>query len=245
MKKILKMQILKLFYNGEYTGYNIIGSLLVFVYGWGYSAVFLENKTVTPQETMMRMVEYTFPALIIFTICLFGYTYVKEFQNKTIYYEKIHDMKVSQILLGRCIVPLMNSCIFCIVLLMCQITCGILYNYLSHDVGMMLLEKSFFSFIIVLHLNIIVGAYFFILPDILAGSIFSFILQWFVPSVLIPGITENRILFNSFCCNQFIFIWEGNSINSLLLKQIIVTFLAECITLYFIVYWYYRRKDWN
>ena len=44
MKKIIKIQIIKLFYNAEYLGYNLIGALLVILYGWGYSAAILENE---------------------------------------------------------------------------------------------------------------------------------------------------------------------------------------------------------
>lgn len=249
MRKILKIQILKLFHNIEYTGYSIIGSLLVLAYGWGYNAVFLENQTGSLQKTMIQILKHIFPALLMLTICLFCYTYVKEFQNKTIYYEKIHGMKIRQILLGRLIVPLMNSCIFCTMLFVVEIISGVLYHYLDYDFEMMLLEKTFFSFIIVLHLNIVVGAYFCVLQDVLTGSIFSFMLQWFIPSILISNLslefTDYKILFNSFCCTQFISIWESNNINSLLIKQIIFTSLVECIILYFIIYWYYQRKDWN
>lgn len=35
MKKIIKIQIIKLFYNAEYLGYNLIGALLVILYGGG------------------------------------------------------------------------------------------------------------------------------------------------------------------------------------------------------------------
>lgn len=249
MRKILKIQVLKLFHNAEYTSYNIIGSFLVFAYGWGYSAIFLENLTTNLKEMMIQVLKHGFPALIMLTICLFCYTYVKEFQNKTIYYEKIHGMKVRQILAGRFIVPLMNSCIFCIVLFISEIIPGILYHYLSYNFGIMLLEKTFFSFLIILHLNIVVGAYFCILQDVLTGSIFSFILQWFIPSILISNLplkfAKCKIFLNSFCCNQFISVWEDKDIHSLLIKQITFTSLIECIVLYFVVYWYYKRKDWN
>lgn len=88
MKKIIKIQIIKLFYNAEYLGYNLIGALLVILYGGGYSAVILENEMSKFQGALIHIIKYTFPALLILTICLYNYTYVKEFQNKTIYYEK-------------------------------------------------------------------------------------------------------------------------------------------------------------
>lgn len=249
MKKIIKTQIIKLFYNAEYLGYNLIGALLVILYGWGYSAVILENEMSKFQGTLLYMIKYTFPAILILTICLYNYTYVKEFQNKTIYYEKMHGIKLSHMLLGRFIIPLLNSCFFCFLLLVVQNISGIMYQYCDHDFEIMLLEKVFFSFVIVLHLNIVIGIYFFILPHILAGSALSFIVQWFLPTTLVPhlsiGTFDNKILINLFCCNQFISIWGENNIDSFCIKQIILSFFGECIMLFIIACCYYKRKGWN
>lgn len=249
MKTIIKTQIIKLFYNAEYLGYNLIGTLLVILYGWGYSAVILEKEMGNFQGVIIQIIKYTFPAILILTICLYNYTYVKEFQNKTIYYEKMHSIKLSHMILGRFIIPLLNSCFFCLLLLVVQNISGILYKYCDYDFEIMLLEKIIFSFIIVLHLNIVIGIYFFILPDILAGSILSFILQWIIPSTLIPhlsiGSFDNKILINFFCCNQFISLWGDNNINSLFIKQIIFCFLAECTILFITAYCYYKRKEWH
>lgn len=249
MKKIIKIQIIKLFYNAEYLGYNLIGALLVILYGWGYSAAILENEMNKFQGALIHIIKYAFPALLILTICLYNYTYVKEFQNKTIYYEKMHGVQLSHMLLGRFIIPLLNSCFFCFLLLVVQNISGIMYKYCDHDFEIMLLEKVFFSFVIVLHLNIVIGTYFFILPRILAGSALSFIVQWFLPTTLVPhlsiGTFDTEILINFFCCNQFISIWGENNIDSFCIKQIILSFLGECIMLFIIACCYYKRKEWN
>lgn len=249
MRKILRIQILKLFNDIEYIGYSIIGSFLVLVFGWGYNAVFLENQTESFQNTMTLMLKFTFPALIVLTICLFGYTFIREFQNKTLYYEKMHEVKLAQMIIGRFIVPLMNSCMFCIVLLGVQIVFAKLYNYLNNDFIVMVLEKTFFSFIIVLHFNIVVGIYFFVFRNVVGGGVFTALLQWFIPSILASNISigdfDMKLLLDFFCCSQFVSIWESNNINSFLIYQIVVSFFGECIVLYLIVFWYYQRKDWN
>lgn len=240
MKKILRIQCLKLFHSADYVGFNLIGSLVVILFGW---AVLMSGQQITEWGTMMNLsISRSFPALLLYCTCIFSYTFAKEYQNKTIYYEKMHEIGDRTMILGRVIVPIMNTCVFVLTVLAVEVVTGYIGGYCDFSFIKNLALKLLLTCVCVLHLNIIIGLYFIGIGNVLASSMLVILIQW-CGSIFFKrtSIIKER---NFLCANQFSSIWEGKLSYPLFL-EIIVSFCLEVFAVFLVVCFWNRRKDWK
>lgn len=210
IRNVWRVQWTKLFSSIEYIGFNIIGALITFFYGM--VVLLNESDDLGFENILQCSLSHSFPALLFFCICIFGCTYVKEYENKTVNYEKMHDVGTYAFILGRMLVPIMNTFIFTIVILGMEIIGGKIVGCCDEVFISTVIMKVILTFICILRLNIMIALYFIGTETIWGGSIITLLTQWGVPLIVAKTNTfSERIgdeVIQSICYNQFSAIWR-------------------------------------
>ena len=90
MKKIWKMQCRKIFYSVDYVGFLVVGSVLVILFGWTY--VMAGKGMPEGCSSIETAVANAFLAMLLLFIGMYNVSIAREYNEKTINYEKIHEV---------------------------------------------------------------------------------------------------------------------------------------------------------
>lgn len=237
IRKILKMQFVKLFDSAEYVGFNLLGSVLVIVFGWG--VLLMGGGAADRQEQFCISMYHSFPALLVLCICMAVYTLAREHENRTINYEVTYGAAVHKIMIGRMLAPVINTIIFVLVILGIELILHCVDGGCLSGIPADIFSRTIFNFICVLHLNIISGLYFAGTGSVSVSCVIIVLTQCFFPMVL-----ERIHISDLLCASQYHSLW-GDDMSETFVYKVVGSFLAETVVVFCIVcVWSYRR-DWK
>lgn len=72
-----------------------------------------------------------FLAMLLLFIGMYNVSIAREYNEKTINYEKIHEVGTVSMILGRMVIPIVNTTVFCLVILVAVLIEGKLKQLLS------------------------------------------------------------------------------------------------------------------
>lgn len=239
MKKIILMQWKKLLYNREYFGFCLVGSVLVVLFGVVVVGGGLEGGL---ENLIDRSISRSFPAVVFLCICLYNYTIANEYRNKSIFYEKMYDIGNAAMIIGRIVVPIINSFVFIFVLFLIKVAVNIVTRNWCSFCWDNLVCDLLLTLICIMHLNFVTGLYYIGSGKLWGGILLTLVFQWVIPTGLnqIGLVDEGRL----FCANQFSLIWNGVRGKDLLVI-LLTGFVIEVLVVYFLVYFWNYRKEWK
>ncbi len=243
IKKIFRMQCIKLFYNADFVGYNAIGSVIALVFG---VFVLLSGSQKITQEQMVQLsMSESMVGLLLLWICMYGCTIIKEVSNKTINYEKMQGASEFTMLIGRLIIPFANVLIFGFVALLYQMGASCLYGYFSYTFLGDLLQRMLLTLVCLIHTNIFMLFVFFLTRNIVLGSVATFLFQYLAPSVAANSeFLRAKGVQKFFSVSQMQEIWyEG--ISSALCRNVFISFLVVCGISFFVMRICNCRREWK
>lgn len=237
IRKIMRMQCVKLFDSAEYVGFNLIGSILVIVFGWGVLS--MGGGADGWREQFRLSMFHSFPALLMLCVCMSVYTFAREYENKTIYYEVVYGGGAHKMMIGRMLAPVFNAIIFTLVILgievILQCAVGGRFNGFSEGVT----GRLFLNFVCGLHLNVISGLYFVGTGSVAAACVLIALTQWCFPALL-----ENWNISNLLCAGQFRSLW-GNEMPGAFAGEVLGSFFVEAAVVFVIVCVWRAGRDWK
>lgn len=237
IRKIIKIQCVKLFDSAEYVGFNLVGSILVIAFGWGVLS--MGEGAADWQEQFRLSMLHSFPALLMLCVCMSVYTFAREYENKTIDYEVVYGASVHKMIIGRMLAPVINTVIFTLVILGIEVILQCVGNGHLNEVSAGIPSQTFLNFICVLHLNVISGLYFIGTGSVAASCVLIVLTQWCLPIAL-----ENFSISNLLCASQFRSLW-GNEISGAFAGKVLGSFLVEAVIVFVIVCVWNTRRDWK
>lgn len=243
IKKIFRMQCMKLFYNADFAGYNAIGSMIALAFG---IFVLLSGSQQMTQEQIVHLsMSESMVGMLFLWICMYGCTIIKEVSNKTVNYEKMHGVSEYAMLIGRMIIAFANALIFVLVALIYQLGASCLYGYFSCTFLGDLLQKMLLTLVCLIHVNVFMMFVFFLTRNIVVGSVVTFIIQYLVPSVASNSeFLCSKGVHKIFGISQMKEIWyEG--ISNVLCGIVLISFLVSCGILFFVMWIWNRRREWK
>lgn len=246
IRKIIKMQCVKLFDSAEYVGFNLVGSFIVIVFGWGVLS--MGENVADWQDKFHLSIARSFPALLVLCVCMSVYTFAREYENKTINYEVTYGAAIHKIIIGRMLAPVINTIIFTLVILGIEVILQYVggCHVREHSAGFS--GEIFLNFICVLHLNSIIGLYLVGTGSVAVSCVLIVLTQWCFPigleklSILLEA--DEKLLSNLFCVDQFRSLWE-NDICETFVYKVLGSFVIETIVIFIIVCMWSYRRDWK
>lgn len=237
IRKIMKMQCVKLFDSAEYVGSNLVGSILVIVFGWGVLS--MGGGADGWQEQFRLSMFHSFPALLMLCVCMSVYTFAREYENKTIHYEVAYGAGVHKMMIGRMLAPVINTVIFTLVILGIEVILQCAGDGRLNGFSVGVPGRVFLNFICVLHLNVISGLYFVGTGSVAAGCVLIVLTQWCFPAAL-----ENLSISNLLCASQFHSLW-GNEMSGAFAGKVLGSFFVEAVVVFVIACGWRARRDWK
>jgi len=233
MKKIWKMQCRKIFYSVDYVGFLVVGSVLVILFGWTY--VMAGKGMPEGCSSIETAVANAFLAMLLLFIGMYNVSIAREYNEKTINYEKIHEVGTLSMILGRMVIPIVNTTVFCLVILVAVLIEGKLKQLLSISYLEQIAWKIIETFVCVFRLNVAAGLVFIGVGNALWASLLTLMIQWGLGNVFAKKL---------FCADQISVIWGQSAENNIMLN-IFSGFCIEVILLFVIVLIWNQRKEWK
>lgn len=233
MKKIWKMQCRKIFYSVDYVGFLVVGSVLVILFGWTY--VMAGKGMPEGCSSIETAVANAFLAMLLLFIGMYNVSIAREYNEKTINYEKIHEVGTVSMILGRMVIPIVNTTVFCLVILVAVLIEGKLKQLLSISYLEQIAWKIIETFVCVFRLNVAAGLVFIGVGNALWASLLTLMIQWGLGNVFAKKL---------FCADQISVIWGQSDENNIMLN-IFSGFCIEVILLFVIVLIWNQRKEWK
>ncbi len=129
MKKFGKCSAEKYFTAWIMSASFVVGSVLVILFGWTY--VMAGKGMQEGCSSIETAVANAFLAMLLLFIGMYNVSIAREYNEKTINYEKIHEVGTVSMILGRMVIPIVNTTVFCLVILVAVLIEGKLKQLLS------------------------------------------------------------------------------------------------------------------
>ena len=205
--KIWKMQCRKIFYSVDYVGFLVVGSVLVILFGWTY--VMAGKGMQEGCSSIETAVANAFLAMLLLFIGMYNVSIAREYNEKTINYEKIHEVGTVSMILGRMVIPIVNTTVFCLVILVAVLIEGKLKQLLSISYLEQIAWKIIETFACVFRLNVAAGLVFIGVGNALWASLLTLMIQWGLGNVFAKKL---------FCADQISVIWGQSAENNIMLN---------------------------
>ena len=176
-----------------------------------------------------------FLAMLLLFIGMYNVSIAREYNEKTINYEKIHEVGTVSMILGRMVIPIVNTTVFCLVILVAVLIEGKLKQLLSISYLEQIAWKIIETFVCVFRLNVAAGLVFIGVGNALWASLLTLMIQWGLGNVFAKKL---------FCADQISVIWGQRAENNIMLN-IFSGFCIEVILLFVIVLIWNQRKEWK